>query len=236
MKRFPCWLALLAIVGVPASEAQAPKKTKTPRQFDEVKPTVTPFAIFRKNGMITALRNARAADVIATFYPMHPVVGRENLPDDRRFDIDIDPYEMTSDMVLTRLGKTLGLSLRDVETTTEFLIVRNETNPIPKGWVHVIEADLLDFGLMARGPHGITQIDPTDGYHTAYFTTMPEFAHFLNGYSAKPVWNQTALLGRYCFSFRLHGGNVNRTLADMGFDVVVREGTTRCIVVARAGK
>ena len=61
---------------------------------------------------------------------------------------------------------------------------------------------------------------------------MPEFAHFLGEHTAKPVWNQTALLGRHCFSFRLHAGNINRTLGDMGFDVVIRQGTTRCVVAA----
>jgi hypothetical protein len=44
------------------------------------------------------------------------------------------------------------------------------------------------------------------------------------------------MLGRYRFSFHLTGGNVARTLSDMGFDVFTRRRTTRCVVVAPKGK
>lgn len=234
MRRTTLALAALAATVTAAAgpaPAQAPAAKSAPR-IVEVKPRNQPFSTIRVNGAIAALRNARAGDVIATFFPMHPLVGRENLPADRRFDVDLNPMETTPEGVLAGLSRALGLSIRDAESTTEFLVVRNETRPVPAGWIRVSEADLLEFGMTARGPHGITEVDATDHFHTAYYVTMPQFAHFVGDRASRPVWNQTSLLGHYCFSFRLHGDNVLRTLADLGFDAFVRTGTTRCVVVS----
>ena len=223
-------IALFAAVG--AAEAQTQRKALP--VFVETKTKPFAFAVFRGNsGMITGLRNARAQDVIATFFPMHPLVGVANLPADKRFDVDLNPQETAPAGMLAGLGKALGLSIREAEATAEFLAVRNATNPIPKGWVRATEQDLFDFNP-GRGPHGISEVDPTDHFYTAYYVTMPEFVHFLNDHSARPLWNQSALLGHFSFSFRLNGENVMRTLSEMGLDTFVRTGATRCVVVSKS--
>lgn len=224
-------LLLFALAGTGGVAEEQTPKTSLPR-FAATKAKPSPFSLIRVNGMIAGMRNARAQDVIATFFPLHPVVGWENLPADRRFDVDLNAFETGPEGVLAGLGKALGLSIREEKATAEFLIVRNESNPVPKTWVRAAEQDLFDFGP-GKGPHGITEVDATDHFHTAFYVTMPEFVHFLGDHAGKPVWNQTALLGRHSFSFRLNNENVIRTLVNMGFDAFIRTGTTRCVVVSK---
>lgn len=230
-------IALVAMMGVglvsPHARAQRADRTLT------ISPSKNSarsnrFAAVRVNGNLSALYNARPIDILSTFYPFHPVVGLEKLPNDRRFDMTLSTHSGTAEEVLATLARVLGLSIRDADATTEFLIIRNLNLDAPKNWQRVTDRDLLPFGQGTLGPQGITEVDPEDHLYTAFHVSMPEFTHFVAERSALPVWNQTSITGHHSFSFRLTDDDITHALTEMGFEVVRRQRTARCVVVSPA--
>ncbi len=169
---------------------------------------------------------ASAKQLIEMVYQTAPLVGIEHLPRDRRFAVSgiLDPKALAK--IVPRLGELLDLSITYADATTDFLLVRNLTHPIPPSWMVVpgyTPETIRD---------GLVEVDEVDHVYTANDVTVNRFLHLMMEHTTRPIWNQTSLSGRYDFSFRFAPRDVMRLLNEMGFDVLVARRTTRCVVIA----
>jgi hypothetical protein len=155
-------------------------------------------------------------------------VGLEHLPKERFFRVDGLglPGDPANELLLGQLGAKLGLSIVLKEVTTEFLLIRNLTHPMPASWSHAPGAGL----------GGMEEIDPVDHLVVAPSVDMIGFVSFLTEHTTRPIWNQTSLGGKYQFSFILKGPDVELLLKEMGFDIITARRTLKCVVISPPGR
>jgi hypothetical protein len=188
---------------------------------------------------------AQPKDLIKGLAGNAPIVGLERLSQTTKYDIKIHgsladavlKEPSTARRLLDMIGERVGFRVAEKVMTLDVIIVRNHTIGLPGAWVDT----QLPQGFQGNSvEEKIKELDPHDHLYRAYAVAMDEVLEWLQAYSKMPLINQTALAGKYDFTFLFADKDVPRLLKTMGFDVVKTKRTFECLVVepnaARASK